>query len=134
MAVRRAHSIEVSGSRTNTGDCGGFIGSCADVDEHRRARDAERQRTQRRLASARDFETWILTIVSYDIRDPLGTIAFALAVVTVEVQNGGSIPSDVLPHIFEPFRSGGHYARRGGGVGRGLHESPAPFMLGTDGE
>ena len=38
----------------------------------------------------------------------------------VEVRNGGSIPSNLLPRLFEPFRSGGHYARRGGGLGLGL--------------
>jgi PAS domain S-box-containing protein len=223
------------------GDFAGFIGSCVDVDERRRAQDAEQHRTQQQLALARDFEKWILTIVSHDIRDPLGTILFAArrlqdvadagsaarkhlemvergvhriqhivgdlldlareregegipidpkpvdlravcrqiideleakardrqitfecdvdgagewdehrivqalsnlvsnavqhgtpgipvhirmtgneAQVTVEVQNGGSIPSNLLPRLFEPFRSGGHYARRGGGLGLGL--------------
>ena len=40
--------------------------------------------------------------------------------VAVEVHNGGMIPSEILPHIFEPFRSGRQYARRGGGLGLGV--------------
>jgi two-component system, OmpR family, sensor histidine kinase VicK len=59
------------------GTFAGFIGSCVDVDERRRAQDAEQQRSRQQLALARDFEKWILTIVSHDIRDPLGTILFA---------------------------------------------------------
>lgn len=40
--------------------------------------------------------------------------------VVVEVSNAGAIPSDVLPHIFDPFRS---FAtpRRGKGLGLGLY-------------
>jgi PAS domain S-box-containing protein len=225
----------------DTGNFAGFVGSCVDVDERRRAQDAEQERSQRQLALAHDFERWILAIVSHDIRDPLGTILFAArrlqhvaepgspakrhaemvergvdriqhivsdlldlareregegipieprpadlraicrqivdeaeakardrrivlecevdgggewdehrivqalsnlasnAVqhgtpgtpvhirvtgneqrVLVEVCNQGTIPSDVLPRLFEPFRSGGHYVRRGGGLGLGL--------------
>jgi PAS domain S-box-containing protein len=40
--------------------------------------------------------------------------------VAVEVQNEGAIPPDVLPHIFEPFRSGHHHGARGQGLGLGL--------------
>jgi signal transduction histidine kinase len=40
--------------------------------------------------------------------------------VAVEVHNSGTIPSEVLPRIFEPFRSGRHYASRGEGLGLGL--------------
>jgi len=219
----------------------GFIGSCIDVDERRRAQEAEQQHNQEQLAVARDFEKWILTIVSHDIRDPLGMILFAarrlqdtadpggtakkhaeivergvhriqhivgdlldlareregtgipiepkptdlrivcrqivdeleaiardrritldcdvdgvgawdehrivqaisnltsnavrhgtpgspvqLRVtgdaerVAVEVRNRGTIPSDILPRIFEPFRSGRHNANRGDGLGLGL--------------
>ena len=219
----------------------GFIGSCIDVDERRRAQESHQRHSQEQLALARDFEKWILTIVSHDIRDPLGTILFAArrlqdaagpdgptkkhaqivergvhriqhivadlldlareregagipidpkptdlravcrqiideleaiardrqitldcendgggawdehrilqaisnlasnAVqhgtpgspvrvqltgnderVAVEVRNRGTIPSDILPRIFEPFRSGRHDASRGGGLGLGL--------------
>lgn len=225
----------------DAGHFAGFIGSCVDVDERRRAQDAEQERSQRQLALAHDFEKWILAIVSHDIRDPLGTILFAarrlqdladagsptkkhaemvergvqrihhlvgdlldlareregegipivpkptdlrsvcqqivdevdatardrhitfecdvdgkgawdehrilqaisnlasnavqhgapgspvrLRVtgndqeVVVEVRNDGTIPSDVLPRIFEPFRSGRPSANRGGGLGLGL--------------
>jgi len=55
------------------GNFAGFIGSCIDVDERRKAQDAEHEE----LALARDFERWILAIVSHDIRDPLGTILLA---------------------------------------------------------
>ena len=219
----------------------GFIGSCVDVDERRKAQDAQQHHNQEQLALARDFERWILAIVSHDIRDPLNTIRFAArrlqdhadptgvvkrhadivergvhriqhivedlldvareregagitidpkrtdlrevcrqiidevesiardrqivfdcdtdgvgvwdehrilqavsnlvsnAVrhgtpgspvrmrltgdehhVAVEVHNCGTIPSGVLPHLFEPFRSGRHYASRGHGLGLGL--------------
>jgi signal transduction histidine kinase len=40
--------------------------------------------------------------------------------VAVELQNRGAIPSDILPRIFEPFRSGRHNANRGDGLGLGL--------------
>ncbi len=61
----------------DTGQFAGFIGSCVDVDERRKAQDAEQQRSHQQLALARDFEKWILAIVSHDIRGPLGTILFA---------------------------------------------------------
>jgi signal transduction histidine kinase len=40
--------------------------------------------------------------------------------VAVEVHNQGTIPEELLPRIFEPFRSGRHYASRGDGLGLGL--------------
>ena len=40
--------------------------------------------------------------------------------VVVEVQNSGTIPTDELPRIFEPFRSGRTETKRGGGLGLGL--------------
>jgi signal transduction histidine kinase len=40
--------------------------------------------------------------------------------VAVEVHNEGAIPGEVLPRIFEPFRSGRHHGRRGDGLGLGL--------------
>ncbi|HZT75860.1 MAG TPA: PAS domain-containing sensor histidine kinase [Vicinamibacterales bacterium] len=217
----------------------GFIGSCVDVDERRKAQDAQQQHNQEQLALARDFEKWILAIVSHDIRDPLSTILFAARrlqdtadpkskkhadivergvhriqhivgdlldlsreregagipidrkptdlravcrqivdeleaiardrqitldcegdgtgawdehrvlqaisnlasnavqhgtpgspvrlrltgdehAVAVEVHNSGTIPADMLPRIFEPFRSGRHHASRGDGLGLGL--------------
>lgn len=56
------------------GEFGGFIGSCVDVDERRRAQDAREKHDQEQLALAREFEHWILAIVSHDIRNPLGAI------------------------------------------------------------
>ena len=225
----------------DTGAFAGFIGSCIDVDERRKAREVEQQHNEEQLALAQDFEKWILAIVSHDIRNPLSSILFAARLlqentestaaakkhaeivergvnriqhivgdlldlsreregdgipieprpadlraicrqiideleaiardrqitfdcdadgagawdehrilqaisnltsnavqhgapgspvrvrltgdehrVAVEVQNRGTIPSDILPRIFEPFRSGRHYASRGGGLGLGL--------------
>jgi signal transduction histidine kinase len=219
----------------------GFIGSCVDVDERRQAQEAHQQHTQEQLELARDFEKWILAIVSHDIRDPLNSIQLAAHVlvktpeagagakkqaevvmravgriqhivgdlldlareregagiaveptptdlralcqhiveevrgiangreitfdcdadgrgawdehrilqaisnlasnavqhgepgspvrlrlsgdaqrVIVEVHNDGAIPGEVMPRIFEPFRSGRHHGRRGEGLGLGL--------------
>jgi PAS domain S-box-containing protein len=61
----------------DAGAFAGFIGSCVDVDERRRAQEAEKQHNQEQLALARDFEKWILAIVSHDIRNPLGNMLFA---------------------------------------------------------
>jgi PAS domain S-box-containing protein len=55
----------------------GFIGSCVDVHERRLAQAAQQQHNEEQLALARDFERWILAIVSHDIRNPLHTIALA---------------------------------------------------------
>jgi len=223
------------------GQFAGFIGSCVDVDERRKAQEAEKAHSQEQLALARDFEKWILAIVGHDIRTPLGTLllsAHALQMVpdaspmvkkqaqviargvkriehivgdlldlsreregegisvepkpgdlramcqqiidelaaiardreitfdcdvdgrglwdeprvlqaisnlasnavqhgkpgspvrlrltgdaqnvAVEVHNEGTIPAEVLPRIFEPFRSGRHHGSRGEGLGLGL--------------
>ena len=225
----------------DAGAFAGYIGSCVDVDERRKAQEAQQQHSEEQLALARDFEKWILAIVSHDIRDPLNAIQLAAlglrtiadpagavkkhaeivtrgvnriqhivgdlldlsreregagipiepkradlramcrriidelegiardrkitfdcdadgegewdehrvlqaisnltsnAVqhgkpgspvrvrltgdaqrVAVEVQNEGTIPGEVLPRIFEPFRSGRHHAHRGEGLGLGL--------------
>lgn len=219
----------------------GFIGSCVDIDDRRKAQAAQQQHDQEQLALARDFERSILAIVSHDIRNPLTTIQLAARVlhdapdpsgtikkgadavargvkriqhivgdlldlsreregagipiepkasdlralcgqiieeleaiagqrrvtfecevdgsgtwdehrllqaisnltsnavqhgtpgspirlrvagdeqrIWVEVQNQGTIPAELLPRIFEPFRSGRHHARRGDGLGLGL--------------
>lgn len=42
------------------------------------------------------------------------------AQVAVEVNNAGAIPKELLPRLFEPFRSGRHLASRGEGLGLGL--------------
>jgi PAS domain S-box-containing protein len=56
------------------GEFAGFIGSCVDVHERRIAQDAREKATEQQLAFAREFEHWILAIVSHDIRNPLGAI------------------------------------------------------------
>jgi two-component system CheB/CheR fusion protein len=59
------------------GSFAGFIGSCVDVDERHRAHEAQQLHSQEQLARARDFEKWILAIVSHDIRNPLNSIQLA---------------------------------------------------------
>jgi PAS domain S-box-containing protein len=61
----------------DNGNFAGFVGSCVDVDERRKAQEAEQRRNQQQLAQAHDFQKWILAIVSHDIRNPLGTMLFA---------------------------------------------------------
>lgn len=65
------------------GEFAGFIGSCVDVDERRRAQDARVQRDEEQLALAREFEHWILATVSHDIRNPLAAIAGSAKVLTM---------------------------------------------------
>lgn len=67
----------------------GFIGSCVDVDERHKAQVAQQQQTQEQLELARDFEKWILAIVSHDIRDPLNTIQLAAHVLSRTSEAGG---------------------------------------------
>jgi PAS domain S-box-containing protein len=61
----------------DAGAFAGFIGSCVDVHERRRAEEEQETHNLEQLALARDFEKWILAIVSHDIRDPLGAIQLA---------------------------------------------------------
>lgn len=42
-------------------------------------------------------------------------------VVSLRVANAGSIPADVLPHVFDPFRGGQRPASRNDGLGLGLY-------------
>jgi PAS domain S-box-containing protein len=60
-----------------SGDFAGFIGSCVDIDDRRKAEQSKIMRTQEKLALAQDFERSILAIVSHDIRNPLHAIALA---------------------------------------------------------
>lgn len=55
----------------------GFIGSCVDVDDRRRAQEARERRDAKEIALAREFEQRVLTIVSHDIRNPLAVIQLA---------------------------------------------------------
>lgn len=64
----------------DSGAFAGFIGSCVDVDERRRGEAAQEQHNREQLELARDFEKWILAIVSHDIRDPLNAIGLAAQV------------------------------------------------------
>jgi two-component system CheB/CheR fusion protein len=55
----------------------GFIGSCVDVEDRRRAQEERERRDAERIAMAHDFEKRILAIVSHDIRNPLNVIQLA---------------------------------------------------------
>ena len=61
----------------DAGAFAGFIGSCIDVDERRSAQAVQEEHAREQLELARDFEKWILAIVSHDIRDPLNSIQLA---------------------------------------------------------
>ena len=61
----------------DAGAFAGFIGSCIDVDDRRKAEDMRQQGNREQLTMARNFEKWILAIVSHDLRNPLNTIGFA---------------------------------------------------------
>jgi PAS domain S-box-containing protein len=67
----------------DSGAFAGFIGSCVDVHERRIAQEAQQEQTREQLELARDFERWILAIVSHDIRDPLNTIQLAARVLSM---------------------------------------------------
>lgn len=55
----------------------GYIGSCVDIDDRRRAQAERELQHAANLDSAKQFEKWILEIVSHDIRNPLSVIDFA---------------------------------------------------------
>ena len=57
----------------------GFIGSCVDVDDRRKAEQSREQRDQEQLTIAREFQKRTLAIVGHDIRNPLGTIQLTAA-------------------------------------------------------
>jgi PAS domain S-box-containing protein len=61
----------------DTGAFAGFIGSCVDINERRQAQAVQRKRDQEQLTLAQEFERWILSIVSHDIRNPLSAIQLA---------------------------------------------------------
>ena len=58
----------------HAGEFVGFIGSCVDIHERKLAQLAREKHDQEQLAFAREFEHWVLAIVSHDIRSPLGAI------------------------------------------------------------
>lgn len=73
-----------------SGEFAGFIGSCIDVDERRRSQAALQMHSDEQLALARDFEKWILAIVSHDIRGPLNTIQLSAAILSIVGEAGGA--------------------------------------------
>jgi PAS domain S-box-containing protein len=75
----------------DSGAFAGFIGSCVDVHGRRMAEEAEHQHSAEQLALARDFEKWILAIVSHDIRNPLGNILMAAHVLQRLVGAEGAV-------------------------------------------
>jgi PAS domain S-box-containing protein len=76
----------------DSGAFAGFIGSCVDVDERRRAQEAQQQHSREQLALARDFERWIVAIVSHDIRNPLHAIQLA----ALRLQQGANDPAGMV--------------------------------------
>jgi PAS domain S-box-containing protein len=72
----------------------GFIGSCVDVDERRRAQAEREHHQQQKLDSAKQFERWVLEIVSHDIRNPLGLVDIAAR----SLLKHASDPEAVLRH------------------------------------
>jgi PAS domain S-box-containing protein len=78
-----------------SGEFAGYIGSCVDVDERRKAQDAQQQRSEEQLAMAHDFEKWILAIVSHDIRNPLHTIQIATHLLRTVPDPSGFVSQNV---------------------------------------
>jgi PAS domain S-box-containing protein len=75
----------------DTGTFAGFIGSCVDVDERRKAQEAQQQHSLQQLAVARDFERSILGIVSHDIRNPLQSIQMAALVLQLAAEDPAGV-------------------------------------------
>ncbi len=74
----------------DTGRFAGYIGSCVDVDDRRRAQAAREQRDRQQLDHAREFEQWILAIVSHDIRNPLSAIDNAARLIALRAGSDAS--------------------------------------------
>lgn len=77
--------------RDDAGNFAGFIGSCIDVDDRRRVQEVRQRHDEEQLALARDFEKWILAIVSHDIRDPLNTIQLSAQVLRQTADPSGVV-------------------------------------------
>jgi PAS domain S-box-containing protein len=73
----------------------GFIGSCVDIDERRRAQEEREKRDARKLQLAREFEDWILAIVGHDIRNPLGVIRLAAYHIDQAADDPRAVRTDV---------------------------------------
>ena len=78
------------------GTFSGYIGSCVDVDDCRRAQAERERQDQEQIALARQFSQWVLSIVSHDIRNPLAAIAGSAR--TLALRAEGDRP---LHHIAE---------------------------------
>jgi PAS domain S-box-containing protein len=73
------------------GTFSGFIGSCVDVDDRRRAQ-AERERKDRdQIALAKQFSRRVLSIVSHDIRNPLAAIDGSARALAARAHNDPSV-------------------------------------------
>jgi PAS domain S-box-containing protein len=73
------------------GTFAGFIGSCVDVEDRRRERVAREPHDPEPLGYSRDFEQWILAIVSHDIRSPLATIDTAARLLAHRAGDAASV-------------------------------------------
>jgi PAS domain S-box-containing protein len=114
----------------DAGAFAGFIGSCVDVEDQRRAQDERLRRDAEQIARARDFEKWILAIVSHDIRDPLNTIQLAAHVLRQSPETSGIARGQAevlargvnrIQHIVADLLD---YSRERDGTGIQLHPRP----------
>jgi PAS domain S-box-containing protein len=77
--------------KSDDGTFAGFIGSCVDVEDRRRAQAAREQHDAEQLAYAQNFEQWILAIVSHDIRNPLANIDTAARLLANRAGDASSV-------------------------------------------
>jgi PAS domain S-box-containing protein len=70
------------------GELAGFIGSCVDIDERRRAESA-------REKADRELEQLAVTIVSHDIRGPLGAIDGAAKLIAMRATEDPKIAANI---------------------------------------
>jgi PAS domain S-box-containing protein len=73
------------------GEFAGFIGSCIDVDDHRRLVQERELRDEKTLAGMEEFERWVLGIVSHDIRSPLGSILNSTQLIEAASEDPGIV-------------------------------------------
>lgn len=69
----------------------GFIGSCVDIDDRRRAQAEKDQLERDQLAMARQFGQWVLSFVSHQIRKPLSAIHGSARVLAARAANDSPV-------------------------------------------
>jgi PAS domain S-box-containing protein len=119
----------------DTGAFAGFIGSCVDVDDRRKAQEAQQQRSEQQLSLARDFERWVLAIVSHDIRNPLNLIQLAalglraIAEPTGEVKRQAEIVTHGVTRIRDIVADLLDLSREREGAGIPIEPTPTDLKL-----